>query len=82
MVSWAPIYSEKWCDLTWPCICLKFNFHQARKISTGFNPILGGGGGEKCTKPGGGAGFNPILGGGKNYHILWEWTPRSTPMKN
>ena len=63
MVSWAPIYSEKWCDLTWPCICLKFNFHQARKISTGFNPILGG-------------------GGGKNYHILWEWTPRSTPMKN
>ena len=62
MVSWAPIYSEKWCDLTWPCICLKFNFHQARKISTGFNPILGRGGG--------------------NYHILWEWTPRSTPMKN
>ena len=57
MVSWAPIYSEKWCDLTWPCICLKFNFHQARKISTG-----GGGGG------GGGGGVKIIISCGSGLH--------------
>ena len=35
MVS-APVYSEKWCDLTWSRIDLKLNLHHLRKTSTGF----------------------------------------------
>ena len=32
----APVYLEKWRDLTWSRIGLKLNLHHLRKISTGF----------------------------------------------
>ena len=32
----APVYSERWRDLTWSRIGLKLNLHYMRKTSTGF----------------------------------------------